>query len=79
MNDPTILNNGITKRLCPGIAEMFNTTPSKVERNVRHEILVIFRDKRNEGILEELFPYCSDMGKATNLEFLTTMVDYLRE
>lgn len=79
LNDPTILNNGITYRLYPSVAETFNTTPTKVERNIRHEILTIFRDKRKGALLVELFPCYSDTGKATNLEFLTTLVDYLRE
>ena len=39
VNDPTIIDS-ITKRLYPAIAEKFNSTPTKVERGIRHSIQV---------------------------------------
>lgn len=75
LEDPTIFESGITKVLYPSVALTFNTTPSRVERAIRHEVEVIF-SRGNTEFVNELFPYC--MGKATNSEFLATLVEYLR-
>ena len=49
-----VVNNvdlfGITKELYPGIAERFNTTPSRVERAIRHAIEVAWSRGRIETI-----------------------------
>lgn len=79
LNDPTILNKGLSKRLYPSLAETFNTTPNRVEDDIRNEILIIFRDRRNEDLLAKLFPRYSNKGHAANLEFLVTLVEYLKE
>ena len=75
LEDPTIFESGITKVLYPSVALTFNTTHSRVERAIRHEVEVIF-SRGNTEFVNELFPYC--MGKATNSEFLATLVEYLR-
>lgn len=75
LDDSTIFESGITKVLYPSVALMFNTTPSRVERAIRHEVEIIFSEGNTEFV-NELFPYC--MGKATNSEFLATLVEYLR-
>ncbi len=75
MEDPTIFNGGITNILYPAIAEKFGTTTSRVERAIRHEKEIIF-SRGNTEFVNELFPYY--MGKATNSEFLATLVEYLR-
>ena len=75
MEDPTLFNGGITNILYPAIAEKFETTTPRVERAIRHEKEIIF-SRGNTEFVNELFPYY--MGKATNSEFLATLVEYLR-
>lgn len=75
LEDPTLFSGGITNILYPAIAEKFGTTMSRVERAIRHEKEIIF-SRGNTEFVNELFPYY--MGKATNSEFLATLVEYLR-
>lgn len=39
LDDSTIFESGITKILYPSVALTFNTTPSRVERAIRHEVV----------------------------------------
>src|SRR5690554_8039313 len=63
--------SGITKKLYPGIADRFNTTPSRVERAIRHAIEVAWSRGRVDTI-NSLFGYTiqDDKGKPTNSEFI---------
>jgi hypothetical protein len=47
--DPNMINN-ITKSLYPAVAERFQTTPSKVERAIRHAIEVAWNRGKIENI-----------------------------
>lgn len=47
--DPSMINN-ITKMLYPAVAERFNTSPSKVERAIRHAIEVAWSRGKIENI-----------------------------
>lgn len=47
--DPSMINN-ITKSLYPAVAERFETTPSKVERAIRHAIEVAWSRGKIENI-----------------------------
>ena len=49
VDDPEIINS-ITKRLYPSVAAAFNTTPSKVERAIRHAIEVAWNRGKIENI-----------------------------
>lgn len=49
VNDPSMINN-ITKMLYPAVAERFNTSPSKVERAIRHAIEVAWSRGKIENI-----------------------------
>ncbi len=73
------LLNGITKELYPGIAKKFNTTPSRVERAIRHAIEVAWSRGRIETI-NKLFGYTihDEKGKPTNGEFIAMVADKLR-
>ena len=77
-DDPSYLN-GITKRLYPELAREFNTTPSRVERAIRHSIETAWSIGDVEFI-ESLFGYSvkSSKGKPTNSEFLAMLADYIR-
>ena len=71
--------NAITKNLYPTLARKFNTTPSRVERAIRHAIEVAW----NRGQIEmhdKIFGYTvnSNKGKPTNSEFIAMIADRLR-
>ena len=70
--------SSITKVLYPGIADRFETTPSKVERAIRHAIEVAWTRGRIENI-NEIFGYniYSKNDKPTNGEFIALIADRL--
>ena len=71
--------NSITKILYPGIAKKFDTTPSRVERAIRHAIELAWNRGKLET-LDALFGYTvqNDKGKPTNSEFIAIIADKLR-
>lgn len=74
VNEPEIINN-ITKKLYPMISERFDTTPSKVERAIRHAIEVSWAKGRIDTI-NNLFGVSVFMGeKPTNGEFIALIAD----
>ncbi len=71
--------NSITKQLYPAIACQYCTTPSRVERAIRHAI----ESTWNKGFVksdDKLFGYTlsTDRGKPTNAEFIAIAADKLR-
>ncbi len=76
--DPNLLG-GITKELYPSIAKKYNTTPSRVERAIRHAIEVAWTRGRVETI-DMIFGYTIDQnkGKPTNSEFIAMVADKIR-
>lgn len=73
------LMGAITKELYPAIAYKNNTTPSRVERAIRHAIEVAWNRGKLETI-DRLFGYTvqHDKGKPTNSEFIALISDKLR-
>lgn len=73
------LLSGVTKELYPNIAKKYNTTPSRVERAIRHAIEVAWSRGRVESI-EKIFGYTinTDRGKPTNSEFIAMVADKIR-
>ncbi|MDO4485393.1 MAG: sporulation transcription factor Spo0A [Bacillota bacterium] len=73
------LLGAVTKELYPAIAKANNTTPSRVERAIRHAIEVAWNRGRLETI-NALFGYTiqNDKGKPTNSEFIAIIADKLR-
>lgn len=71
--------NQITKQLYPAIAERYGTTPSRVERAIRHAIEVAWARGKNEAV-ENIFGYTisASKGKPTNSEFIAMIADKLR-
>jgi len=71
--------NYITKQLYPSIAKQYQTTPSRVERAIRHAIEVAWNRGKPE-IMNELFGYTisSGKGKPTNSEFIAMIADKIR-
>lgn len=70
--------NRITKELYPGIAKTFSTSPSKVERAIRHAIEVAWTRGRIENI-NQVFGYnvYNKNDKPTNGEFIALIADKL--
>ncbi len=73
------LINAVTKQLYPKVAEKHNTSPSRVERAIRHAIEVACV-RGNEEALYDLFGYTvsNNKGKPTNSEFIAMIADKLR-
>ena len=73
------LLSAVTKELYPSIAKKFNTTPSRVERAIRHAIEVAWSRGKIDTI-NNLFGYTvhNDKGKPTNSEFIAMIADKLR-
>lgn len=71
--------NSITKILYPTIATKFQTTPSRVERAIRHAIEVAWSRGKMET-LDALFGYTINTGKGkpTNSEFIALIADKIR-
>ncbi|MCI7321837.1 MAG: sporulation transcription factor Spo0A [Lachnospiraceae bacterium] len=71
--------NSITKILYPSIAKKFQTTPSRVERAIRHAIEVAW-SRGKMDTLDDLFGYTisNGKGKPTNSEFIALITDKIR-
>jgi two-component system response regulator (stage 0 sporulation protein A) len=78
VNDAEMLNS-ITKLLYPSIAKRHKTTPSRVERAIRHAIEVAWCRGKMDTI-DELFGYTvsNGKGKPTNSEFVALIADKIR-
>ncbi len=78
VNDMDMLNS-VTKILYPEVAKKFHTTPSRVERAIRHAIEVAWSRGKVETI-EEMFGYTVNQGKGkpTNSEFIALITDKIR-
>ena len=78
VNDIDVINQ-ITKSLYPKIAYKFNTTPSRVERAIRHAIEVAW-GRGEPAVVENIFGYTvsASKGKPTNSEFIAMIADKLR-
>ena len=71
--------NAITKVLYPQVAKAFSTTPSRVERAIRHAIEVAW-DRGDLDTLQRFFGYTvsNTKGKPTNSEFIALIADKLQ-
>lgn len=78
VNDIDIINQ-ITKQLYPDIAHKYHTTPSRVERAIRHAIEVAW-GRGQQDVVESIFGYTVSAmkGKPTNSEFIAMVADKLR-
>lgn len=78
VNDIDVINQ-ITKQLYPDIAQKYRTTPSRVERAIRHAIEVAW-GRGQPDVVENIFGYTvsASKGKPTNSEFIAMIADKLR-
>ncbi|MBQ6840841.1 MAG: sporulation transcription factor Spo0A [Bacilli bacterium] len=69
----------ITKEIYPQIASKYETTPSRVERAIRHAIEVSWI-RGDLSLMEDLFGFSvsCDKAKPTNSEFLSTIADRIK-
>lgn len=77
MTDSEMINS-VTKLLYPTVAKKFSTTPSRVERAIRHAIEVAW-DRGDVDTLNKYFGYTihNVRGKPTNSEFIAMIADKL--
>ena len=76
-NDETYLY-AITKRLYQEIAAEFDTTPSRVERAIRHAIVRAF-DCADSKTLEDIFGrWDSRKSQPPNSQFIGSVVEYIK-
>lgn len=73
------LLGAVTKELYPMSAQRFQTTPSRVERAIRHAIELAW-DRGNVEMMAKFFGYTINLerGKPTNSEFIAMVADKLR-
>lgn len=73
------LMGGITKELYPVISAKYDTTPSRVERAIRHAIELAWM-RGNVDNMNTYFGYSVDLnrGKPTNSEFIAMIADRIR-
>lgn len=78
IEDKNLLDS-VTKLLYPTVAEIYDTTSSRVERAIRHAIEIAW-DRGNVDTLNSFFGYTVDTGKGkpTNSEFIALITDKLR-
>lgn len=78
INEVSLLG-AVTKELYPLIAEKYQTTPSRVERAIRHAIELAW-DRGNVDMMNKFFGYTINIqrGKPTNSEFIAMVADKLR-
>ena len=76
--DPQMIG-AVTKLLYPAVAKMYSSTPSRVERAIRHAIETAWQ-RGNQKFLSEYFGCTvqSSRGKPTNSEFIAMVADKLR-
>ncbi len=77
--DNVELLGAVTKELYPSIAKKYNTTPSRVERAIRHAIEVAW-SRGKVDVINQLFGYTvnNTKGTPTNSEFIAMIADKLR-
>ena len=68
--------NSVTKKLYPAVARCYHTTPSRVERAIRHAIELAW-DRGDLETLQKYFGYTvsNSKGKPTNSEFIAMIAD----
>lgn len=73
------LLSAVTKELYPNIASKYKTTPSRVERAIRHAIEVAW-NRGNIELINNMFGHTvsQERGKPTNSEFIAMVADKIR-
>jgi len=78
LKDPATLGK-VTKAIYPPIAELHDTTPSRVERSIRNAIDLTFA-RGNQGSLSRLFKLEEPLDrKIANSEFIAAIAEKIRQ
>ena len=79
VKDPDIMD-AVTKEIYPKVAEVHRTTPSRVERAIRHAVEVTW-DRGDWEVLGRYFGNTVSLtkGKPTNSEFLARLCNVIRQ
>lgn len=77
--DPIGCSSGITKVVYPRIAKKYKTTPSRVERAIRHSIEKAW-SIGSMKVIDEIFGSTVSCmkGKPTNMEFISEICEYIK-
>ena len=75
--DNNVLYRGMTKILYPEVAKIFDTTPSRVERAMRHSIEKVC-DNNPNGFEILVFLPPAILGKYANSQFIGACIEYLK-
>ena len=77
IENPSVIGQ-VTKCLYPSIAEKFDSSPTKVERAIRHAIELGWT-RGDQDTIDEIFGYTISAIKAkpTNSEFIAMVADYI--
>jgi len=78
VSDKPRLLHAITKELYPLVATSHHTTPSRVERALRHSIEVAY-SRGDANLMKKILPCVGSSGKATNSEFIAAVAEFLRD
>lgn len=72
------VTSGVTKIVYPTIALMYKTSPTKVERGIRHAVESGWQ-RADVETMDKIFSYSysNEKGKPTNGEFIANIADYL--
>lgn len=75
LEEPGIIHK-VTKSLYPGIAERFDTTPTRVERSIRHAIELVW-NRGDVKAIAQIFGYSEEhlRSRPSNSEFVAMMYD----
>jgi two-component system response regulator (stage 0 sporulation protein A) len=74
VNDPNTVDL-ITKHIYPDIAKKHGTTPSKVERAMRHALEIAWKRGLNSPLTDRIFP--SNDSKPKNNEFISALANWV--
>ncbi len=69
------LLGAVTKELYPQIAEEFDSTPSRVERAIRHAIDVVWQRGNQEALKKHFKNNINENVKPTNSQFIARLAD----
>lgn len=77
IKDPKLMHS-ISKELYPLVAKHFGSTPSRVERTMRHAIMLAWEEPYSPA-RDAIFRYSvrASLGNPTNGQFIATVADYL--
>lgn len=78
LQDPRLIH-AMTTELYPTVASRFNTSPQRVERNIRHAIQIGWESGRGSAFYRFLgYAPPGDMPKPTNRTFIFLVAEYIR-